>query len=250
MFLKAAATAKKSGDTRRGTEAKRRAKLLEPKLKYLTIKVSAKRQIEGLEITRDGEEVDPAVWNQRVPVDPGTHDIKAKAPGRATWKEQVEIGKSDEVVEVPMLEEVATETDEKSQPEKKKPKKKDKEAKKKPVERETQVGRRYTAATVTFAVIASGGLGVGTFFGLRARSRASDADSICPTQSCLDPTALDLNQQARSAAVSANIGFAVGGVAALGTLILLVKGRARVEKVAVTPTVDKDALGIVLGGRF
>ncbi len=236
-FLKAAATAKNENDPKRALEAKRRAKLLEPKLKYLTIKVADDRKYDGLEITRDGQPVDPAVWNQRVPVDQGTHDLVGKAPHRESWKEQVEVDEGDEVTELPELGEVAVPAEKvvvRPPP--------------KPTMRTTE--RRYFGLTLVSAIAGVGGIGAGVGFGLRARSLGADADAKCPNKNCFDDAALALNKRAHTSALLANAGFVVGGLGLIGATVLWWKGRPSTEVVAIVPTVTSQEVGVALGGRF
>ena len=81
-FLKAAGTAKRAGnDGAREAEAKRRATALTSRLSYLTISVADSSKVDGLVIQRNGEPVDPALWNTGVPVDPGVYEISGQAPG-------------------------------------------------------------------------------------------------------------------------------------------------------------------------
>jgi hypothetical protein len=241
-FLKAASTAKKENDTKRATEAKRRAKLLEPKLRYLTIKVPDDRKYDGLEITRDGQVVDEAVWNQRVPVDQGTHKLKATATNRQTWKEEVEIDKSDEETELPTLDEIEA-PDEQPVVENKK------KRKPKPAP-EPETGRRYVGLAITSSIIAVGGFGAGAFFGLKSRSQADDADAKCPNQNCFDREALELNDNARKNTKIANASFIAGGVGVIGAVVFYLVGAPREAKVAVLPSVTSDEVGVSLGGRF
>lgn len=104
-FRKAEALAKRSGgDAKRLSEAQRRATALEPRLSHLVINVS--QRIDGLVVKRDGDVVDPAVWNTAVPVDPDTYEIVVEAPGYKTWRAQVPVDGNPKrrVVYVPVLE--------------------------------------------------------------------------------------------------------------------------------------------------
>jgi hypothetical protein len=97
-FMEASSLAIRDNDEIRATEARRRASLLEPQLGSLTIKVTT---VPGLAITRDGTPVAAAAWDSSVPVDPGTHVIEARAPGRKSWSTTVEVaigGHGDAVV--------------------------------------------------------------------------------------------------------------------------------------------------------
>src|SRR5262249_7231338 len=80
LCVKAAAVARhQANDSRREGEARRRADLLTPRLSYLTISVPDSSKIEGLAIRRRSDAVDPALWNQGVPVDEGSYEISATA---------------------------------------------------------------------------------------------------------------------------------------------------------------------------
>ena len=61
------------------TEARRRQFEVEPKLTRLTIHVAD--TVPGLKVTRDDSDITPAGLGNAIPVDPGTHEIRAEAPG-------------------------------------------------------------------------------------------------------------------------------------------------------------------------
>jgi hypothetical protein len=79
-------------DAPRATEARRRARALEPKLARLTIVVAAGQEPNGLEVRRDGKIFDRKLWNVPVPIDPGEHTIEASAPGFVSWQSDQRIG--------------------------------------------------------------------------------------------------------------------------------------------------------------
>jgi len=90
----------------RAYEARTEAKRLERKLATITIVVpDSVRSIAGLSITWDGVEQGPDGWGTPVPVDMGTHDLEANAPGRQSWKYEVKIMANGRpyVESVPML---------------------------------------------------------------------------------------------------------------------------------------------------
>jgi hypothetical protein len=62
---------------------------LESNLSRLTISVPPSADVPGLAIVRDGEVVPRAAWGTAVAVDPGTHAIEARAPGRRPEKVDV-----------------------------------------------------------------------------------------------------------------------------------------------------------------
>ncbi len=81
--------------------------------------------------------------------------------------------------------------------------------------------------TIGIALAGAGlvGLGVGTYFGLRAHSKNSDsnADGHCDATGC-DPVGFDLRSDARSAATVSTIGLLAGGAALAAGVVLVVTG--------------------------
>jgi len=68
-------------------EARRRQAAAEPKLTRLAIRVAS--PVAGLTITRDDSEVASAALGEAIPVDPGTHQVRAEAPGYESWSTSV-----------------------------------------------------------------------------------------------------------------------------------------------------------------
>lgn len=100
----------KDGATKKLNEvAKTRAEKLEPKISKLTINVM--HPIDGLEISRDKDRVDTAMWNRALPIDGGTYTITATAPDKKPWTTQVTVAPESEskTVEVPDLAKKASE---------------------------------------------------------------------------------------------------------------------------------------------
>jgi hypothetical protein len=81
------------------------AQKLESRLSTLKISVPAESRTVGLEIRRDGELVDAAVWNQALPIDGGTYAIAAHAPGNADWTGTVTVGgeRDAKTIDIPKL---------------------------------------------------------------------------------------------------------------------------------------------------
>src|SRR5688572_9040069 len=92
LFLDVAAAARAGNQPQRESAARERASALESKLSRLTINVAVPS--EGMEITRDGVPVGKASWGIAVPIDPGTHTLKASAPGKEPWSEEITVASS------------------------------------------------------------------------------------------------------------------------------------------------------------
>ncbi len=97
-------------NARRKADSARRAKQLEPRLVRLLLHVSEKAP--GMVIERSGVDV-TAIVDLPTPTDPGSYEIVARAPGRATWKRSVALTVEGDTVTVaipPLAEAPATDT--------------------------------------------------------------------------------------------------------------------------------------------
>jgi hypothetical protein len=88
--------------------AAKRATGLEPRLSRLTINVPENSRVDGLRVVRGDVEVDPATWNRSLPIDGGTYEISASAPGVQPWTKKVTIAVEGDTksVDVPRFEPV------------------------------------------------------------------------------------------------------------------------------------------------
>jgi tetratricopeptide (TPR) repeat protein len=102
-FGDAATVAARSKRNDQVSEAKRRQAALEPKLTRLTIHVG--NVVTGLEVTRDDSDIASAAWGEAIPVDPGTHEVHAQAPGHEPWTVSIVVSTPGQTVtvEVPVL---------------------------------------------------------------------------------------------------------------------------------------------------
>lgn len=106
-FLEVARAAHDKGQTDREEVARARAHALDEKIPRLGIE--AKEMTDGLDVLLDGKSVDRARWAAGERLDPGPHDIEAKAPKKKTWSLHVEFAASADKVTimVPKLEDEA-----------------------------------------------------------------------------------------------------------------------------------------------
>jgi hypothetical protein len=273
-FHKAAVAAKRAHD-KRETEARRREKLLEARLSYLTITVSDASKLDGLAIERNGTAVDPALWNAAVPVDAGEYEITGHAPGHEAWSKKVTIDSEGKkvTIDVPQLAAPTTHVTQPDHPiEKPHPIEKTH-----PVEQphpvvhtddtnegdptgSTSVEKHATPSSFTgkrkaalaFGALGAAGIGVGIALGLHAKDLEKQSDALCPTSTCNDDKALKLNSDARAQGLYANIGYIGGGALVATAVVLWFTGAPKIasEEVAVTPVVTGDQLGFSLAGRF
>jgi serine/threonine-protein kinase len=200
QFREAISLARAAGSAEREELARERADALEKRLARLTVSVKGEAPL-GLEVRRDGTRLDPAELGIAIPVDPGSHAVAASAPGRAEFSTKVEVGGDGArpTGEIPELSVAggepapATATAEVTTP-------------------STPSGG---STQKTIGVIAAGlgaaGLGIGTFFGLKASSTWDDAKGKCTDypQGC-GSEGTSLGEDARTQANVSTIGFGAG----------------------------------------
>lgn len=235
MFVTAAASAKRED---RAAEARRRAADLEAKLVQLTLDVPVDSELDDLVITRNGEVVDRGVWNQPVPVDPGEYTITAAAPDHDEWSTTIKVKTKDKVVEVPALVRAKRA---------RKPKVKTKRV---AASNEPEPPNNHRELALGLGIGGAGAILVATGVALHSQSLADQSDTVCPTTSCSDAYAVDLNRRARIEGWVANIGWGLGAAAAIAAGVAWYTGIGSDAGVNVTPTVGDDHAGVTLGGRF
>jgi hypothetical protein len=218
--------------------AKDRSVRLEGKLSYLIINVPDAARVEGLAITRNGVEVDPAEWNKDIPVDGGEYKVEGKAPAYEAWSTTVTVGKEQDKqsVNVPKFTEM---------PKKKLP----------PgeggAEPSSFTGKRKIAAGVgAVGVVAAV---VGTVMYTSASGTYDDAKAAT-TQADRDRLVDDANGKYLQAQILWGVGAAAVGTAAFlwftGGPAALEATEASDGEVTFTPRITGDSAGFVVGGRF
>jgi hypothetical protein len=274
MYIKAAAAAKRAGnDGKREAEARRRAAAIEPRLVYLTISVPRANRVDGLVIRRNTTELDPALWDQKVPVDPDEYTISGEAPGHEPWSTTVVITAKNKKVEVPALEKSAkqvaahgeqpqpagtaaegdvrhaTSGNETSQPADP-PAHGNDHAARREARPSGMTGLRK--ASIVIGIIGVAAVGVGVGFGLHANNLEDQASAICPGTACGDAHAIDLNKTARRNALIANAGYLGGGAVAAGAVVMWLLGSPEPlhESVSIVPALGAGHVGFALGGAF
>jgi serine/threonine-protein kinase len=270
-FREAADAADTAHESARARAGRDRAARLEPLLSRLTIQVGeGAEQVQGLTIERRGQPVPTATWNVPVPVDPGDYTINVSAPGYEPWSTTVSVpAKAGGIAAtVPTL---------KKLPEAEKP-----AAVPAPVPSSPPPPEPPPASTVPPAVAAphdvtsppsegtgSGqrtaayviggvgvvGIGVGSYFGLRAISKSKTTEDLCGNQgnhsNCTDPGAPDASNAAHSAARISNIAFAAGGALLVGGVILYLSAPHATSASAGTAVrASIGPTGVALQGSF
>jgi hypothetical protein len=212
------------------------------------------------------------VWGSAIPIDPGEHTVVASAPGRKSWTQKVvvEPGGKPATVRVPQLEtESAASAAESATPAAPQAAATpgspatDQRPTEATREQPVSAGRGGTQRWVGIGVGAVGlaGLVVGTVFMLQSNSKASESDRYCG-QSIgeSDPKAcnqrgIDLNDQAKTAGTISVVGFAAGGAALVGGVVLYLTAPrdgspGGAYRLRVLPSVASDSAGLLLRGSW
>lgn len=104
-FKEVESLAKVKGDAERSKIARVRAEALEARLGRIVIVVPEQRP-EGFEVTRNGEPLLPMLYNTPTPVDPGSWEVRATAPGHEPYEISVVLSEQQAeplTVEIPAL---------------------------------------------------------------------------------------------------------------------------------------------------
>lgn len=258
-FLEAAAAARKSGHPDAERVARDRARALERRLSKLTITVPAAGE-PGLEVLRDGVSLGPAEFGVPIPVDPGSHVVSARAPGRKPWQTDVIVSDARSVsTRVPELEQAPVEKPVEAPAAKEDAGTTTPPAALPPPEPEAAPShtRRtvgYVVGSVGIAAVAAGGV-----FAALTKSKDNEADKLCNgagTDVCKDTTEKTRYEEtvsdAKQNALFAYVGFGVGA-AALATgayLILSDPGDRPKSALTLVPIVDPRGAGVLAQGRF
>jgi serine/threonine-protein kinase len=271
-YKEVANRSKREGRTDREKVALSKAAALDPFISFLTISVPADaRSIEGFEVRRNGSLVDGANWGKPLAVDGGTQTIEASAPGRAKWRVSVTIAprQDSRTVTIPDLEEVEPPVATLARPPSPEPTpatpKVDSPSQPAavPVSEHmepittTRISALQGAGVATF-IAGIGGLGVGTYFGLRAMSKNHDSKAGCDQNNVCTPQGTQDRWDAHDAGNMSTLGFIGGGVLVVGGAAMYLFARpSRVLAacagdtcVQATPTASRDGIGAVLQGTF
>lgn len=210
-FREAADLARTNQQAAREKIALDRASALEPRLPKLVIELS--KGAAPVKVTRDGAEVSSAVFGTIVPLDPGMHTVSASAQGKKTWTTSVELVEGKSVtVQIPVLEASASPAASSSAPVVVPPPTASSGTSPAPIlSASPESSGGFTRKTG--ALIAGGvgviGVGVGSYFGLRAQSLWDSSRGNCVGTRCGKDGYNDATR-ASNAARASSIFFLVG----------------------------------------
>jgi hypothetical protein len=196
----------------------------------------------GVTIERDGKALDRGAYGEAVPVDPGSHEVAAQAPGRKRWSTRVDVAAKNASVEVkvPPLEAAPEPTKGGAA-----------EARVEPSPEADSGGTRRTVGFVVGGV-GIGAIAAGAVFGLIASGtyhRAIDDDCSGNAKTCTQ-AGVDQIGSAHTQATVSTILFVAGGIAAATGAVLVLTSPRRKERVSLGASVAPGGSIFVAEGRF
>jgi len=226
-FKAALGVARRDGRPDRIEAAEQHIAALEPLLPRLTVSVAGR--VEGLVVSLDGTALSQAAWDTPVPIDPGTHELAARAPGRQPWTEKLEIKASEQKsVAVPLLEPSAAPAPEPPAPTAPvvaQPAAPAQPPASAPPERDRGPARGLGPnATLGWIVggVGVAALGVGSYFGIQTFSKRDQSDAECPTDTTCTNRGVQLNEDAWTSAWVADVAIGLGLIGVgVGTYLVL-----------------------------
>ncbi len=208
----ALASAKKANRKDREKIARERIEAIEPRLPFMV--VIADKPIEGLAVTVDGGTIAAEALGAQLPIDPGSHTVKATAPKHDAWEGPFEAVEGKKItVRIPSLAEAIVVAPTASA-----------DASAAPL----VMVPKYPWMRPSGIAIASVGVAtlvVGAVFGATALTASSKAKSECDAGLACTPAGFDAVQSGRTSATVADILLGVGGgFTALGVVFVLAGG--------------------------
>lgn len=262
-FREASSAARAAGQLERARIGQERATRLEPSLVKLTINVPPEdAAIAGFTVKRSNESVPQALWGAAVPVDPGEYAVEATAPGYDTFSRHVTVAKDSIAVDIGPLHPVPVTSAPPAAPiapatTPAAPVPYVQANGTAPADVDTGNGGLSGGQIAGIAIASAGvvSLAVGTVFGVNAISKNDDAKKHCPRGNvCDDPAGVTLTNDAKDAAVVANITVGLGAAAVVGgglMYFLMPRKPANGERaLRVVPSFSTHGAFAIAEGRF
>lgn len=252
-YLNALRLARAASRPDRVTDAESGAKRMEGRVPFVTVRVPASADIEGLRVRINGIELGRGAWGTPTPVDPGQVVVEAAARDHASFAARLTLAAGSgtrEVVIAPLAPLPKSEPAAQVSP-----------ASVAPVSDQGGAARAAPqagpGAPVAGYVIGGLGLvaiGAGAYYGISSMQTQSDADAKCPKQDCTDPDAVALSKDAKSQGTVAWVLLGAGSAAlTVGAILVLSSGsgsRSQTARVRAGAAFDGRAVAATLGASF
>jgi len=207
---------------------------LAPKLSKVDFKLPKEGAPKGFSVAIDGRPISIDALGAAIPVDPGTREIEASAPGKKPWKASLVVKAEPGTVafEVPALEDAP------------------------PPER-APMPMGAKVVTLGFAAVGAVALGFGIGLGVDSMEKNAASKKLClpADETKCSAAGVELRNQAFSSATRSNVGIALGAGAlvAAGGLFLVsryVLQRPAANKEAGVTAIDVGPGGVLVRGHW
>ena len=239
MAEEALGLAEKAGEASAVSAARERRAALQKRLTYLTVTVDSSGAVPGLSVFRDGQAMPATELGIPVPVDLGSHEIRAQAQGRTPWSTAKTLTKEGETVTVtvPVLpsSEGTQAAPSSSQ-----------EVEGAPAAPGMRTTRKLALASAGLGVV---GLGLGAYFGVNAISKKNtyEAHEGAGGQ-CVDATCQSESHDAYASGVWSTVAFVAGGaLCATGAALWLFFPSS---STSVAPMAGPQTAGLIVRGGW
>lgn len=239
LFKQALSAAQRDNRPDRAQAAESHLVALEGKVPWVKLKVAGARPDQ--EVLLDGIVVREPAWGTKMFLDPGRHEVTARAPGMLDWGQSVELAVSVGIlVEVPALRPGEQSANAGEPP---------------PAEAEQKASSGNKTLGWVLGGVGIAAIGVGSVFGVQALSKQAKAEDECPTDATCTAKGEEYSKQANTAAWVSNISIGAGLVAVgVGTYLLLTSGDAPSKSAGRTlplrVDVASDRASIAIQGAF
>ncbi len=248
LYLRVASETKALGQTEREQVARTRAAALEPRLSRLTIEVPS--PAPGLEIELDGARMTAGTWGVATPLDPGDHQLVARAPGYQSWSGVARVeAEAGATITVPAL--IALAPQAKPAPASQPPAP--------PEDRLADAGTSEESNALPYVIGGAGvaGVVIGGLLGLSVLDKNGDAKEICADRPTACPRSdierhEDLTRAARRARAAGYVSVGLGliGVGISAAWLLAEDEPESLSQTQLQLAIGDGQAGLSLHGAF
>ncbi len=256
-YREAASAANAAGRADYVASAQRHADALAPHLAKLTTTVA--QPVDGLQVRRDGVDVARAEWGVPIPVDAGSHNLEASAPGFKPWSSSVDVAQDGAQVSVavPALEAAPVTAPTPTPGSAPAPTPAPAPAPPPAAEGSPGAGQRIAAVVVGGVGVV--GLGLSGVFAVLAKNKYNDSLQNCPTSpNVCTQDGVNARNDALTDGNIASVAFGVGAAALVGGVVLWLTApatftppsRPATGQISVSPLVGAGTGGALLQGSW
>lgn len=249
-YRAAAAAARDKGQTAREQAARESVARLEPGLAKVIVTVTPQPDDASLNVMLDGVAIPTGLRGLPSPVDPGNHKVEASGTGKKPWSKSFAIaGAGTTPVLVPVLESAPVQAQASQPAAGSAPA----PASGPPMDAEPRDGKSQRTVALIVGGVGVVGVGLGTAFGLMAKSANADSEPLCNARDMCTTQGSDYRDSAISKAAISTVAFSIGGAGLLGGAILWItapRAQERGAQVSVVPTFSPDGAGLFARGSF